>query len=621
MSDASQAEPVRAERLPDRPPSTFIRVFHGIENAVVVLALAVMVLLPLLEIVLRKAWQTGISGSSSFVQHGSLVVGLIGGAIAARQGRLLSLSAAQLLPRGWPSAVARAFSGIVAAVISAMLCVAGVQLVLEEREAGKILAYGIPVWTLQLMMPIGFALITARILWHSAERWSTRLIATVLAAATACACIWSPIPPENLVVPALVLLLLATVLGAPIFAALGGAAVILFWGEHSPIASIPVDHYRLVTNPSLPAIPLFTLAGYFLAEGGASRRLIRVFTALFGNFRGGPAVVTVVVCAFFTTFTGASGVTILALGGLLLPILLAARYRERTALGILTSAGSLGMLFPPCLPLILYAIIAEQPIKEIFLAAIVPGVLLVLMTVALSIWLGPKAAEAPSQFSAAEAAKAVWQAKWELLLPVVCLVSLFAGFATPVEAAAVTALYACITQTVIHRDLGLIKGVPRVMTECGLVVGGVLLILGVAQGFTNYLVFAQVPDQAVDWVVTSVESKYLFLLLLNVFLIVVGCLMDVYSAIVIVVPLIVPIGAAFGVDPLHLGIIFLVNLELGYLTPPVGMNLFLASYRFDKPMATVWQSIVPFLIVRFVAVLLITYIPLLSTTMPRWLGR
>ena len=621
MSDASQTEPVRAERPPDRPPSTFIRIFHGIENAVVVLALAVMVLLPLLEIVLRKAWQTGISGSSSFVQHGSLVVGLIGGAIAARQGRLLSLSAAQLLPRGWPSAVARAFSGIVAAVISAMLCVAGVQLVLAEREVGKILAYGIPVWTLQLMMPIGFALITARILWHSAERWSTRLIATALAGATACACVWSPIPPENLVVPALVLLLMATVLGAPIFAALGGAAVILFWGEHSPIASIPVDHYRLVTNPSLPAIPLFTLAGYFLAEGGASRRLIRVFTALFGNFRGGPAVVTVVVCAFFTTFTGASGVTILALGGLLLPILLAARYRERTALGILTSAGSLGMLFPPCLPLILYAIIAEQPIKDIFLAAIVPGVLLVLMTVALSIWLGPKAAEAPSQFSAAEAAKAVWQAKWELLLPVVCLVSLFAGFATPVEAAAVTALYACITQTVIHRDLGLIKGVPRVMTECGLVVGGVLLILGVAQGFTNYLVFAQVPDQAVDWVVTSVESKYLFLLLLNVFLIVVGCLMDVYSAIVIVVPLIVPIGAAFGVDPLHLGIIFLVNLELGYLTPPVGMNLFLASYRFDRPMATVWQSIVPFLIVRFVAVLLITYIPLLSTTMPRWLGR
>ena len=274
MSDASQTEPVRAERLPDRPPSTFIRILHGIENAVVVLALAVMVLLPLLEIVLRKAWQTGISGSSSFVQHGSLVVGLIGGAIAARQGRLLSLSAAQLLPRGWPSAVARAFSGIVAAVISAMLCVAGVQLVLEEREAGKILAYGIPVWTLQLMMPIGFALITARILWHSAERWSTRLIATALAGATACACVWSPIPPENLVVPALVLLLLATVLGAPIFAALGGAAVILFWGEHSPIASIPVDHYRLVTNPSLPAIPLFTLAGYFLAEGGASRRLI-----------------------------------------------------------------------------------------------------------------------------------------------------------------------------------------------------------------------------------------------------------------------------------------------------------------------------------------------------------
>lgn len=614
MSDARQADAA------GRPPAAILRIFHGIENGVVVFALAAMVLLPLLEIVLRKVWQTGISGSSSFVQHGSLVVGLIGGAIAARESRLLSLSAAKLLPSGWPASVARVFSSSAAVVISGLLCYAGAQLVSAERPVGKIIAYGIPVWVLQLMLPIGFALITLRIWWHSAKRWQERVITAIISVAVICACVWSPISPEKLVVPAIAALLLATVLGAPIFVALGGAAVILFWGEDSPIASIPIDHYRLVTNPSLPAIPLFTLAGYFLAEGGASKRLIRVFTALFGNFPGGPAVVTVFVCAFFTAFTGASGVTILAMGGLLLPILLAAKYRERSALGLLTGAGSLGMLFPPCLPLILYAIIAQQSIRDIFLAAILPGMVLLILTAALGVWLGPRRVATRTRFSSAEVGKAIWQAKWELLLPVVCLVSLFGGFATPVEASAVTALYAFLTQTVIHRDLGLVKGVPRVMIECGLVVGGVLLILGVAQGFTNYLIFEQVPDRAVEWVIASVESRLLFLLLLNLFLIAVGCLMDVYSAIVVVAPLIIPIGTAFGVDPLHLGIIFLANLELGYLTPPVGMNLFLSSYRFDKPVTTVWRSIVPFLIIQFIGVLLITYIPVLTTLIPRWFG-
>jgi len=460
--------------------------------------------------------------------------------------------------------------------------------------------------------------VALRLLWHAAGGWRGRLAALLLAAALFWLAAHPPFSPAGLQVPVLLALLAATILGAPVFVTLGGAALILFWGADIPIAAVTVEHYRLVTNPSLPTIPLFTLAGYFLAEGGASRRLVRVFQSLFGWFRGGPAVVTALVCAFFTSFTGASGVTILALGGLLMPVLLQARYSDKSALGLLTGAGSLGLLFPPCLPLILYAIVAKVPIERIFLGGILPGIVLVVATA----WWGmrqmPKSDEARKTFDIREAARACWAAKWELALPVVALASLFGGFATPVEAAALTALYAFAIETFVYRDLSLRRDVFRVMAECALLVGGVLLILGVALGFTNYLIDAEVPAKGVEWVTGTVHSPLLFLLLLNLFLLVVGCLMDIYSAIVVVVPLIVPIGAAYNIDPVHLGIVFLANLELGYLTPPVGMNLFLSSYRFNRPLPEVYRSIVPILIVLAAGVLLITYFPALTTTLPRW---
>lgn len=594
---------------------------HGLEDAVVVLALAVIIALPLLEIMLRRTLRVGITGSSAFVQHATLILGVVGGAIAARQNRLLSLATAQFLPPGWPSRIARAVSGTAAALIATMLLFAAAQFVRDERLGANTLAYGIPVWTLQLALPIGFGLIAVRILWHTAGDWRGRLVAAGLVIGATAILTTTSVDPARLVTPAFVLLGAATLCGAPIFTVLAGAALILFWWDQSPIASIAVDHYRLVTNPTLPTLPLFTLAGYFLAEGGASRRLIRVFDTLFGAVRGGPAIVAVLVCSFFTSFTGASGVTILALGGLLMPILLSAKYSQRGALGLLTGAGALGMLFPPCLPLILYAIIAKLPIEKIFLGALLPGVLLVVATAALGIGIGPKASEVRRKFDRREAASALWAAKWELALPVVCLVALFSGLATPVEAAAATALYAFLTQTVFTRDLRIASDVPRVMVECGLVVGGVLLILGVAQGFTNYLIFAQVPEHALDWVMSSVRSKLLFLLFLNLFLLIVGCLMDVYSAIVVVVPILVRIGEAFGIDPVHLGIIFLANLELGFLTPPVGMNLFLSSYRFGKPVSEVARAIVPILVVQLLGVLAITYVPSLTTFLPDWLSR
>lgn len=585
------------------------------------LVLGGMMALPLLEALLRKTLHTGISNQTAIVQHLTLVAGMLGGAIAAREGRLLSLSSLQLVLRGAWRDAARSFGAAVAAAVTAMLCVASVRFVLSERGTGGVVAYDVPLWVVQLALPLGFALVALRILWRSSERWSWRGATVLLAGVLALVVLRAPLPVNQLTIPAFVVLIVAVVLGAPIFAALGGAGLILFWRDASPIASLTVDHYGLVTNPTLPTVPLFTLAGYFLAEGGASRRLIRVFQALVGQVRGGPAILVALVCAFFTSFTGASGVTILALGGLLMPVLLAAGYSERTALGLLTGTGSLGLLLPPCLPLIFYAVIAGVDIKHMFLGGIVPGFLLIALTAVWGISQAPRTAAARAPFDWSETGRAVWDAKWELLIPVVALGALFSGLATPVEAAALTAAYAFVIETFVYRDLGLLRDGPRVTAESGVLVGGVLLILGVALGFTNYLAFAEVPARAVDWVTAAVHSKWAFLLLLNLFLLVVGMLMDIYSAIVIVVPLIVPLGRAFGIEPVHLGIVFLANLELGYLTPPVGVNLFLSSLRFNQPMAVVIRSVVPMLIVFLIGVLLITYIPALTTTLPGWLGR
>jgi len=601
-----------------KPSSTL----HYIENVAISLALACMVLIPLAEIVLRRTLRTGISGSSDLVRHLVLVVGMLGAGIAAREDRLLSLSAFSAFLTGRWKAAARIITGAVTATVTVFLCIASVKYVWISRGAAKTLAYEIPVWVIQLVIPVGFGLITVRVLRHATPSITMRTLTLLTAAALVAIGLLPPMAPSALDVPALVLLLLAAILGSPIYTVLGGAALILFWAQESPISSLALDHYQMVVNPSLPAIPMFTLAGYFLAEGGASRRIIRVFDSLMGQVRGGAAIVTILVCGFFTTFTGASGVTILALGALLMPVLMAAHYSERNALGLLTAAGSLGLLFPPCLPPILYSIVstsagASVSLKEIFLGGLIPGTLLVVLMA----WWGVRKQPASSlpgrRLSLGEAAAAIWDAKWELLLPVVALGALFSGFATPVEASAVTALYAFIVETFVYRDLQLTRHVPRLMTECGLLVGGILLILGVAMGFTNYLVDAQIPDKAAEWVQSSIHSPLVFLLALNLFLLVVGCLMDIFSAIIVVVPLIAPVGMAFGVDPVHLGIIFLANLELGYLTPPVGMNLFLSAYRFSKPLPEVVRAVLPFLAVLLLGVLLITYIPPLTTFLPR----
>lgn len=592
----------------------------ALEDNLTAAALAVMVLLPLSEVVLRTFFHVGLFSSGRFVQHLTLFVGMAGGALAARDGRLLALSTVTWLRGAWP-ARARWFSFTCSAAITAALGLAGAQFVAAEREGAQLFAFGVPLWVVQCVLPLGFGVITLRLLHQAAPSWRGRAGALAGAGALLALGIWPPLAPVTLMYSGLGVLLVATLLGAPIFAMLGGLGLLLFWGADVPIASMSVEHYRLTVNPALPSIPLFTLAGYLMAEGGASRRLLRVFSAVFGSVRGGPAIAVVLICAFFTAFTGGSGVTILALGGLLMPILLGAKFTERDALGLVTGAGSLGILLPPCLPVILYAIIARVDIREMFLGGFLPGLLLIGMTAAWGIWSGRRNPAPKSAFDRAEALRAVWAAKWELMLPVVSLAALFGGWATPVEAAALTAAYAFLVEVIIHRDLHLVRDTPRVAAEAGLLIGGILLILGVALGLTNYLIDAQVPDQLAAWSQVHVHSRWLFLLGLNVVLIGIGSLVEIYAAIIVAAPLLVPIGLQLGINPIHLGVIFLANMELGFLAPPVGLNLLLASYRLKKPISEVTRAVLPLLIVMFLGVLVITYFEPLTTWLPRLLHR
>ncbi len=591
-----------------------------LEAALSTAALAMMTLLPLAEILWRKLAGRGVPGSAPIVQHLTLCVAFLGAALAARSDRLLALSTVSFLsPRA--RSVARILTSALSVAVTGALAWASIGLVRAEAEAGTILALGLPVWVVILVMPLGFAAVAVRVIRNAAAGRLGRVLAALGIIVPLVLGLIPGLPAERFVTPGIVVLLAATLFGLPIFAALGGLALLFFWSQGSPPAAVTVEAYRLAASPLLPAIPLFTLGGYFLAEGGASERLVRVFRALVGWMPGGPAILTTLVFAFFTSFTGASGVTILSLGGLLLPVLIRSRFPENFSLGLVTAAGSIGLLFPPSLPVILYGVYSHTEIDRLFLGGLAPGTLLVLLVAAWCVRKGLAARAERAAFSARELAASVWAAKWELLLPVVVLAGIFGGFATLVEAAALTVLYAFVIECFVYGDLKLRGDVPRVVVECVTLVGGVLLILGMALGFTNFLIDAQIPTQALAWVRAQIDSPLLFLLALNVFLLIVGCLLDIYSAILVVVPLITPMGRAYGIDPVHLGIIFLANLQLGYLTPPVGMNLFLSAYRFNQPLTRVYRYCLPFLVILLVGVLMITYIPSLTLGLLGWLGR
>ena len=591
-----------------------------IENSLSIAVLATMSILPLLEIAGRKFVGRGIPGSIPLVQHLTLWIAFLGAALAARSGRLLALSTPSFLPARWRRPVG-IFTAAVGAGLTACLFLASCDLVRVERQAGDLVAWGIPVWVALLIMPIGLAAIACRLIWHAADSLRGRLMAALGFVIPVVLLLFPSLHEAELLLPGIAIILIATALGLPIFATLGGLALLLFWNEGVPVAAVPVETYRLSANAMLVAIPLFTLGGYILAEGGASRRLMRTFTALVGWMPGGLAIVTTLVLAFFTPLTGASGVTILSMGGLLLPVLTKSGYKEKTSIGLVTVSGSIGLLFPPSLPVILYGITAKVPIDRMFIGGFLPGVLLVLVVAGWGARQGWLMGAARTTFRTREAVAAVWEAKWELLLPVVVLVGIFGGFTTLVEAAALTVLYAFVVECFLYKDLSVRRDIPRLAVESATMMGGFLIILGMALGFTNFLVHAGIPMQAFQWVRSHIESPLLFLLALNVLLLVVGALMDIYSAILVVVPLIAPMGVAYGIDPVHLGIIFLANMELGYLMPPMGENLFLASYRFNQSLTRVYLSTAPYLLILLATVLLITYVPALTLMLVNLMGR
>ncbi|NQT62889.1 MAG: TRAP transporter large permease subunit [Candidatus Marinimicrobia bacterium] len=460
-----------------------------------------------------------------------------------------------------------------------------------------------------MILPVGYAGVALREI-HNIVGLRSRLIAVSVAGILSLFAWWaSPELLSSLLIPIIIGFLAASLFGLPIFAWIGGIALVLFLAEDISIAAISVETYRIVASPVLPTIPLFTLAGYMLAEGGASKRLVKLFKHLLGWLPAGPAIAAVFVCTFFTTFTGASGVTILAMGGLLLPVLLASGFTKSFSIGLVTATGSLGLLFPPALPIIFYGVISHTPIDQLFLAGIIPGLLL-LAAVSVYVWYRSTKMEIKNYpFDKQAAWQSILHAKWELIIPIIAFGGIFGGIMTLVETAAAVVFYVIIIGTLVHRDIRIRGQFLEICVKSATLLGGILIILSVSMGFTNYLVDAEIPTRASAWVAANIDSTITFLLFLNLFLLIVGCVMDIFSAIMVVVPIIIPMAAVFGVHPLHLGIIFLANLELGYLTPPVGMNLFLSAIRFERPLPQVYRDTLPFFLLLLVMVLVITYLP------------
>ena len=640
MSDSPETSPPSehqahgAEGLPD--PEVKLDPFGILATLILVSS----TLLLIASIVARKTVVGGMPAANELIQHLTLWITFVGGILAAAEGRHLALatSSANFPPK--VELAVKSFTGFVSVLVCAILAYASAAMVYVEVENPAELIKGVPAWISYVILPVGFAGVAVFLILQHSEKLSVRL-ASAAGILVAGACYFLPaVVPEEAMIhfrwPAFVLLMAAVGLGAPIFVGIGGAALLFFafadWPV--PVAIVPTSTVQLVTKAELPMIPLLTFAGYLLAESNASQRLLRVFRAVVGWMPGGLAIVTACVCAFFTTFTGGSGITILALGGLVLPALIKEAYPRDFSIGLVTASGSLGLLFPPSFPVILYAIVAQSvisnlpeattvtppSIENLFIAGFVPGVLLLAITALYGTYTAVRVKIPRPAFDLGEARAALWEAKWEVLLPFVVLVAFFSGFTTIVEAAAVTVLYVYVIEVFFYKDLSPIADLYRVARSSAYLVGGVLMILGVAFGLTAYFVDAEIPQMVLELFEEHVESPIVFLALLNVFLLIVGCLMDIFSAIMVVVPIITPVALAYGVDPVHLGIIFIANLELGYLTPPVGINLFLSSFRFEEPLVKVYKDVIPFLLLLLVGVLIITYVPAITTGVLETLG-
>lgn len=609
------------------------RLFRGSENLVAFTALGLLSLLPTAEVVVRLVANTGIPAAHDYIVHLVLWVTFLGGMITSRERRHLSMSVGTQLLGPRARSGAAVVTGLVSSTMTTAFMWSAVTMVWLAFEPGAMIGI-IPVRVAVFIMPVGFAVMALRFIsasLHERLGWLTLLgpligtflgIGPIVNLVTSTSAnppaFFSALDPFFYGVtgaaawPVIVVLIVAAAAGTPLFVVLGGISYMLFARSGGALAVITNESYTLLISNTIPAIPLFTFTGFLLSESRAGDRLVRLFRAWFGWLPGGLLVMAILVCTFFTTFTGASGVTILALGGLLSFILSQRGVGARFGNGMLTASGSVGLLFPPSLPIILYGVVAQISIRSMFVAGILPGIVMVLALSVIAIGYAVKTGIKVVPFDLREALSSVKGAFWEILLPVVVLVSFFGGITTLEETGAVAVVYVVIVEGLINRDLPF-KRIPEVMLKCLPILGGVLVILAVAKGLSYYIVDAQIPVHLTQWVQAHVHSRYVFLILLNLALLITGALMDIYSAILVVVPLILPLGKLFGINPLHLGIIFLANLELGFLTPPVGLNLFLASYRFNQPLVTVYRNVIPFLLVLLFTVLVITYVPWFST--------
>ena len=650
-----------------------------LEDGTVIAALLLMALIPTAQVIVRLLFDATLTAINDYVRHLAVWVACLSGIVATRERRHLSLSAGlPKLPAPYDRWAAAGATTITVAVTTAVAVSAASLTLIGFDPSARVGV--LPRRAVLAIMPVGFGLMALRAVIAAGrpdgDGGSRRAgaAAGVLGAALGVvlalpslteliiAVSWEvgsglPATMETplrdaadavtgavraLRLPLLIVMVVSAVAGVPIFAVLGGISLVMF-ATNGVLETVPDEAYGMLISVQVPALPLFAVAGFLLSESGAGKRLIDLCTALFSRFRGGLIIAATLICAYFTTFTGASGVTILAVGGLLAALLLQSGFRKELAIGLLTASGSIGLLFPPSLPIIMYGMVTQTDIRALFAGGMGPGVLMVAALIVFTLVRARRTARrtAAPQAGAGEAGAAVAaagaaaaasapaglreigaalrRAGWEAALPVVILALLFGGITNLVETAAVAVVYLLAVQLLIHRDLRP-RDLPRLFAKAAPIIGGILIILGLAKALSFAIVDAQAPQALVQWFGDRVRSPYVFLILFNVALLIAGCLMDIFSATVVLAPLLIPIGESYGLDPVHLGIIFLANLELGYLTPPVGLNLFLASYRFETPLSSLYRSTLPFLAILFASVLVITYVPPLTTTLVRLLG-
>lgn len=590
----------------------------AVETWFTVFLTVAMVILPCLEVLLRAVRGEGVPGGSKYVQHLMVWLGFVGAVIATGGGNHLGLATGNFLKPGLRRQIIGIFTHAISAVVCLVLTWASYKVVKANAQSEDFLAGGIPVWWSEVIVPVSMAAITLRFIWKTPglkdiDPWRGRLISLASCIVIGLAFWFAGDWGAKLLWPLMLVIVVAFILGAPVFVAMAGAAMLLFWSDGSPIASVPQETLRLAEKDALPAIPLLTMIGFVLAAGGASARMVRAYKSLFGWLPGGVGLMVIGVCALFTTFTGGSGVTILALGGLMLPALKHDKYPEGFSLGLVTASGSLGLLFPPSLPVILYGVIAGISTNALFVGGLLPGLLLMIVVAIYTIRVGIRSGAPKQKFELKEVGKALWAAKFDLGLPILVVVVFVKGWATIVEAAALGGLYALLVELLVFRELHPTRELPRVLARSATLVGAVIILMGMALGFTNYLIDAQIGEALTDWAQAHIHSQWAFLLALNGMLLVLGSVFEIYAAIIVLAPLVAPLGVAFHVEPVHLGVVFLANLELGFLFPPMGLNLFLSASRFGKPLPYLYKQAVPFLIILAVGVLVITYVPAMTT--------